>query len=179
MVAVCCLLIIGSSHAWLAMSQFVQPSASGASTKAARASIHVASTERSRQEDDTGEASPSMTASSIAQVLSDAATSVAAAVWIGIEAGTDAFRASRPNATIIDVMPLTEDLTGRVVSSPLSLLRTSKSGPKDRLNPKAKRTKELLLSGPHSPLYSGPSSRGLYKPMTYKPETHVEDYFGI
>ena len=67
------------------------------------------------------------------------------AAGTGVLAGVDAFTANRKNATIVDVTDSTAGATLRTKSKSkvVSL----------QLSDEAKRTKDLLLRGPHSPLY--------------------------
>ena len=102
-----------------------------------------------------------------------ATKSFIAALQSGIQAGKASFMASRQNVTVIDVTaaPANSGVKLRPVSSKARktassfyMLRTTPSSRQSGLSPEAQRTKELLLSGPHSPLYS------TYRKMTEKGE---------
>ena len=78
------------------------------------------------------------------------------ALQSGIKAGKASFLANRQNATIIDVTAAATKDRARKPASSFYMLRTSTPSKQraNGLSPEAQRTKELLLSGPHSPLYA-------------------------
>ena len=90
------------------------------------------------------------------------------ALQSGIQAGKASFMANRQNTTVIDVTasatsdnakrrPAVASDRARKAASSFYVLRSSTKQQNQKsggLSPEAQRTKELLLSGPHSPLYA-------------------------
>jgi len=90
------------------------------------------------------------------------------ALQSGIQAGKTSFMANRQNTTVIDVTasatsdnakrrPAVASDRARKAASSFYVLRSSTKQQNQKsggLSPEAQRTKELLLSGPHSPLYA-------------------------